>query len=421
MATSILECERCGTRNRTLIENQECAVCAACGSPLSSAAAPEYAYSEEELLDQVDLNDAAAEWQKYLEKEHAPGRTVANRILNHPIVTRVFQLAIVAIAVAVMAASVGITPARVEQDLRRLVGKPKLLKAHTRVNDSLGGRLLFPASSPWNTPVDRAPRDARSERIIESIGRDKPLEPGFGEGKGFVYVTATRGTRRWPIYFTKYGRLSDQDVYPVPPDASLVVPGEIHGNSYVRRDVLVLEQDQWKLYELGNAFQRRISIDAEAGAVFDLRSGKPRPRGRISVTESGLPVLPGLVRYDEVVEQGVIRHALSFTVAGTRKGFVEPATYHTGRLEGDQYPPMGMRVRLRRDFDLSPFPKHARVVLQALKTYGMFLSDTGPDWRLDGTDDERWGKLDFSSLAKVLGRDLEVVKMGKVHTMELPR
>ncbi|HEY0582899.1 MAG TPA: hypothetical protein VGE94_12005, partial [Chloroflexota bacterium] len=136
-----------------------------------------------------------------------------------------------------------------------------------------------------------------------------------------------------------------------------------------------------------------------------------RPAGWTSADAAGLPILPGLVRYDEVVEQGVIAHALRFTVRRTRRAYVPPARHYASRASDPNLPPMGMRVRLRASFDVSPFPPNVQVILTALKTYGMFVADNGSDWYVSGVPDPRWNDDELSTMRHVLGRDFEVVSM----------
>ena len=152
-----------------------------------------------------------------------------------------------------------------------------------------------------------------------------------------------------------------------------------------------------------------------SGAIFDLKSNKLRPRGWTSADAAGLPILPGLVRYDEV-EAGEIRHAIRFTVRQTRRAYVWPATHYASRLTEDKYPPMGQRFRLRADFDLSDFSRDAQVILTALKRYGMILADNGSDWFISGAPDERWNNGILRELRRVRGADFEAVDAGSLET-----
>jgi hypothetical protein len=280
---------------------------------------------------------------------------------------------------------------------------------------SLGGKRMFPADNPWNRDISREPVDPDSAAFISSIGLDKSLHPDFGtvwDGAqvGIPYVVVSGEQSRVPIRFTSDGDESDPGPYPVPPDAP--VEGGRDGTG--DRHVLVLDRDNWKLYEMFSAFPDGKGWKADSGAVFDLNSNALRPAGWTSANAAGLPILPGLVRYDEVVEQKAIRHALAFTCRRTRRAYVAPARHFASKSRDPKLPPMGMRVRLKADFDISGFPACARVILAALKTYGMFLAQNGQDWFMNGAPDPRWNDKELSTLKKVKGSDLEVVKMGAV-------
>jgi hypothetical protein len=178
--------------------------------------------------------------------------------------------------------------------------------------------------------------------------------------------------------------------------------------------VLVVDRDHWVLYELFDAHRLTSGgWHAGSGAVFRLGSNAFRPAGWTSADAAGLPILPGLVRYDEVAA-GHIDHALRFTVSRTRNGYVSPARHAASRNASAALPPMGMRVRLKASFDLSHYPAPARVILQALKTYGMIVADNGSDWFLSGTADARWNDTAMNTLKQVPGSAFEVVRMGPV-------
>lgn len=281
---------------------------------------------------------------------------------------------------------------------------------------SLHGRIPFPPDNPWNRRIDRAPVDPRSAALIRTIGPDKPLHADFGsfwEGKpiGIPYVVVGARTRRVPVSF-EYADESDPGPYPVPPNP----PIEGGPNSDGDRHVLMLDRDAWKLYELYHVYPDGKGYKAGSGAIFDLHSNQLRPAGWTSADAAGLPLFPGLVRYDEVVEQKEIRHALRFTVNRTRRAYVAPARHFASSSDDPALPPMGMRVRLKASYDISGFPKSSQVILQALKTYGMILADNGSDWYVSGTHDERWNDDDITAIQQVKGRDLEVVAMGKLVT-----
>jgi hypothetical protein len=285
-------------------------------------------------------------------------------------------------------------------------------------NASLNGWRPFPADNPWNTRIDTAQVDPNSDALIASIGLGKGLHPDFGANWdggpfGIPYVVVAGSTPRVPVSFD-YADESDPGPYPIPPDAPIEGGPESDGD----RHVLVIDRDNWMLYELFYAFplDGGSSWSAGSGAIFDLSSNELRPAGWTSADAAGLPIFPGLARYDEVVEGGEIRHALRFTVSQTRRAYVYPARHWASADTSSDLPPMGMRVRLKAEFDISGFPPSARVVLQALKTYGMIVADNGGDWFISGAPDARWNDDELNTLKTVLGSNFEVVRMGTVVT-----
>ncbi len=175
------------------------------------------------------------------------------------------------------------------------------------------------------------------------------------------------------------------------------------------RHVLVVDRDNCKLYELFNAYPKSDgSWRADAGAIFDLRTNKLRPSGWTSADAAGLPILAGLIRYDEVAS-GEIRHALRFTAPVTQRSFVWPARHHASKNASPDVPPMGQRFRLKDSFDISPYPKNVQVILTALKRYGMILSDNGGAWFITGTPDPRWDDDEVRALRRVTGDAFEAV------------
>jgi hypothetical protein len=283
-------------------------------------------------------------------------------------------------------------------------------------NGSLEGRRPFPADNPWNTPVDTLPVDPNSDALISSIGRNTGLHPDFGANWnggpfGIPYVIVEGGIEQVPVSFD-YDNESDPGPYPIPNNA----PVEGGLRSRGDRHVLVIDQDNWMLYELFAAYPSSSGWDAGSGAIFDLNCNAVRPAGWTSADAAGLPIFPGLVRYDEVVEQGAINHALRFTVSQSRKGYVWPARHYASDNTSVDLPPMGMRVRLKAGFDISGFPANVQVILQALKTYGMIVADNGSNWYISGAPDARWDDDELHSLGQVTGDDFEVVLMGPVTT-----
>jgi hypothetical protein len=275
---------------------------------------------------------------------------------------------------------------------------------------SIGGCPVFPADNAWNRDVSGDPVDANSDRYIAAIGSSDHLHPDFGANPdyGIPYVIVGADQGMVPIDFTEYGDESDPGPYPVPPDAPVEAGGDRH--------VLVVQRERCRLYELFHANYEggaQMRWSAGAGAVFDLRSNALRPAGWTSADAAGLPILPGLVRYDEVAA-GSIRHALRFTVSRTQRGYVHPARHFASSSTDPARPPMGLRLRLKASFDTTRFPPHARTILSALKTYGMLLADNGSDWFISGATDRRWDDDQLNTLKTVPGSAFEVVKSGPI-------
>ncbi len=294
------------------------------------------------------------------------------------------------------------------------------MKPELGVNAGLNGYRPFPASDAWNTVVDKAPVDPNSDALIASIGRDKPLHPDFGTvyngtPSGIPYVVVSGNTPRVPVTF-EYKDESDPGPYPVPPDA----PIEGGPNGKGDRHILILDRDNLKLYELFSAYPQnssgKRSIKAGSGAIFDMKTNAPRPAGWTSADAAGLPIFPGLVRYDEAVGQKEIRHALRFTIVRSRHAYVPPARHFASSKTDPSLPPMGMRVRLKANVDISHFPASCQVILKCLQTYGMIVADNGSDWFVSGAPDPRWNDDELSALKRIKGSDFEVVKMGTLTT-----
>lgn len=282
---------------------------------------------------------------------------------------------------------------------------------------SLNGKRVFPADNPWNQDISASPVDPNSDNLIASIGASASFHPDFGTvwagaPNGIPYVVVNGSQGRVPITFTDFGDESDPGPYPVPPDAP--VEGGPAGTG--DRHVIVIDRDNWMLYELYNAFPKGAGWNASSGAVFDLNSNALRPAGWTSADAAGLPIFPGLVRYDEVFGQKEIMHALRFTVQHTRRAYVSPARHFASSDTNTNLPPMGMRVRLKASFDISGFSPAMQVILRALKKYGMILADNGSNWYLSGAPDPRWSDDELSTLKALKGSDFEVVKMGTVVT-----
>lgn len=283
-------------------------------------------------------------------------------------------------------------------------------------NSDLNGNRPFPADNPWNKPVDKDPVDPNSAALIASIGTATGLHPDFGANWnggpfGIPYVVVSGTQAKVPVTFD-YADESDPGPYPIPPNA----PIEGGAGSTGDRHVIVIDRDNWKLYELYAAYPGSPGWTAGSGAIFDLNSNALRPAGWTSADAAGLPIFPGLVRYDEVVLRHEIRHALRFTVQTSRKAYVSPARHYASSNTSPNLPPMGMRVRLKSTFDITHYSANNQVILKALKTYGMIVADNGSNWYISGAPDARWNDDELSALKQVHGSDFEVVKMGTVVT-----
>lgn len=279
---------------------------------------------------------------------------------------------------------------------------------------SLNGKRVFPADNVWNQDVSGMEVDPNSDTLIATIGLDRTLHPDFGtfyEGGpiGIPYVVVPGDQAKVPVSFEYTGE-SDPGPYPIPADP----PIEGGASSDGDRHILMIDRDNWKLYELFYAFNTARGWTAGSGAIFDLNSNQERPAGWTSADAAGLPIFPGLARYDEIVERGELTHALRFTTSQTRRAYVPPARHYASSLTDARFPPMGMRVRLKADVDISSYSPVAQVVLRGLKKYGMILADNGSNWYISGAHDPRWDDDALGSLKRMRGRDFEVVKMGEL-------
>lgn len=280
---------------------------------------------------------------------------------------------------------------------------------------SPGNLRVFPSDNPWNTDISNEEADPNSDNIIAGIGNNTHLHPDFGtvwenEPIGIPYNLVGKNQSLSNISF-HYNSESDQGPYPIPIDALIEGGSDKH--------VIVIDTIHFRLYEMFDAVRNNDnSWNAGSGAVFDLTSDALRPDYWTSADAAGLPIFPGLVRYDEVVEKGVINHALRFTVQNTRNAFIHPATHAASNSSNKNYPPMGMRVRLKAGFDISGFSPHIQVILKALKKYGMFVADNGSNWYISGVPDSRWDDDELGELKTIAGSNFEVVKMGMVIPMQ---
>jgi hypothetical protein len=265
---------------------------------------------------------------------------------------------------------------------------------------------VFPGSNPWNQRVDRLPVTKRSAEIVAAIGVDTGLHADFGSGlwKGEptgIPITVVPGTQAKVRVTFDYADESDGGPYPI--------PGNVRIESGSDRHAVIVDRDRCRLYEL-YALERRAGgrWHAGSGAIWSLRSNRLRPAGWTSADAAGLPILPGLARYDEVA-RGQIDHALRFTVERTRRAYVYPARHFASDETDPSLPPMGLRVRLKASYPIGGFPRQARIVLTALKRYGMIVADNGTSWYITGTPDPRWSNEQLHTLERVPGSAFEVV------------
>jgi hypothetical protein len=268
---------------------------------------------------------------------------------------------------------------------------------------------IFPATNAWNERVDALPVAANSAQMIQSIGLGTGLHPDFGSGLydgqpiGIPYDVVSKQTTRFRPAFT-YADESDKGPYPIPTSVHIEGGRASTGD----RHALLIDKDACKLYELYALYPKGGGWTAGSGAIWNLRSNALRPAGWTSADAAGLPIFPGLARYDEVA-RGVINHALRFTAARTRRQYVYPARHYASSSDDPALPPMGLRVRLKASVDISGFPRQARVVLQALKTYGMLLADNGSNWYISGAPNPKWSNDDLRSLGRITGSMFDVV------------
>ncbi|HUO72502.1 MAG TPA: hypothetical protein VMU39_17165 [Solirubrobacteraceae bacterium] len=288
-----------------------------------------------------------------------------------------------------------------------LVALPALVRAHPL--PGAPSCPIFPPDNPWNQRVDRLPVAQNSTRLIASIGLGNPVHPDFGTTyngapNGIPYMVVDKHTHRVPVSFD-YSSESDGHLYPLPAN----VPIEGGRNSSGDRHVIVIDKDTCTDYELYAAYPQAGGKrwHAGSGAIFNLRSDHLRPAGWTSADAAGLPILPGLARYDEVA-RGVIDHALRFTAPCTANAYVYPARHEASTCSGFD-PPMGLRVRLKASVNISRLPYQARVVAQALKTYGLILADNGSPWYISGAPNPRWNDDALHQLDQLSGSDFEVV------------
>ena len=274
----------------------------------------------------------------------------------------------------------------------------------------------FPATNPWNTDISASPVHTRSAAWVASIGSSTRLHPDFGTfwddapiGIPFVHVGA--GQAKVPVSF-EYDERERPGAVPDPPQRTDRGWAASDGD----RHVIVIDDAACKLYELFAAYPQGggTSWEAGSGAVFNLKSNALRPDYWTSADAAGLPIYPGLVRYDEVVGEGLIDHALRFTISRTQRGFIHPATHYASSITDANVPPMGARFRMKQGYSCAAFSDEVKVICAALKRYGMIVADNGSNWYVSGQHDPRWDDDALGDLKQIPGSAFEAVNTGPV-------
>jgi len=269
---------------------------------------------------------------------------------------------------------------------------------------------VFPKSNAWNQRVDSLPVAANSDEIVRSIGANGSVHADFGSGLwegapiGIPITVVGKRQKKSRVSF-EYADESDRGPYPIPRNVKI----EGGRSSTGDRHAIIVDRSSCRLYELYALYPKSGGWKAGSGAIWSLRSNKLRPAGWTSADAAGLPIFPGLARYDEV-KRGVIDHALRFTVQRTRRAYVFPARHYASDSNDTSLPPMGLRLRLKASFDVSGYPRQARIVLVALKRYGMIVADNGSSWYITGAPNPGWSNEQLHTLGRVKGSDFEVVQ-----------
>lgn len=263
---------------------------------------------------------------------------------------------------------------------------------------------IFPANNPWNQDISKALVHWNSGAYVSAIGLTHTLHPDFGENQGYGIPVTVAGTstKDVPVRFREYADESDMGPYPIPSDARIEAGSDAH--------LIILSLSRCKLYELFAAKKEQGGWAASSGAIFDLRSNALRPAGWTSADAAGLPIYPGLVKYEEVAA-GKILHAIRFTAPRTQDAYIHPATHQAGSANPN-LPPMGLRLRLKQSYDISKLSGQAKVIAEAMKTYGLILADNGSPWFFQGATDPRWKDEELNQLKTIPGSAFEAVETG---------
>ena len=274
---------------------------------------------------------------------------------------------------------------------------------------TIGTCPVLPANNIWNTPVDALPVLSNSASMVATIGANTGFHADFGAGTwnggpiGIPFITVPATQTKYPATFL-YADESDAGPYAIPLNAPIEGGSSATGD----RHAIAVDTGNCILYELFSAFPQSSSWNADSGAIFDLRSNALRPATWTSADAAGLPIVPGLVTYEEVLS-GEIKHAIRFTASRTRREFVWPARHYASSLTGTQYPRMGERFRLKASFNISSYPADVQVILRAMKKYGIMLADNGSNWFVSGKPDARWNNDNLRTLGQLLGSNFEAV------------
>jgi hypothetical protein len=292
-----------------------------------------------------------------------------------------------------------------------------------RVVLSLAGNQLFPSDNPWNQRITNAPVAANSATLVASIGANSPLHPDFGTVMGSTWngipynVVSGNSLAKINVEVTSYA--SESDIVPIPIPSNVVIEGDLStgpsSNNNGDRHMIIYDQDTNIVYETFGTQRPSETSDgrwhAASESVWNLNQDSFRPAGWTSADAAGLPILPGLVRTDEVLQQGVINHAIRVTVPASQQSYVYPASHEAGSSTSSSLPPMGERFRLKASVDISGFSKTDQVILQALKDYGMIVADNGGPWFISGAPSMSWSDDDLHNLTQIIGSDFEAVNL----------
>jgi hypothetical protein len=275
----------------------------------------------------------------------------------------------------------------------------------------IAGCQMYPADNPWNRDISKDPVHPNSSTFINVIGANTGLHPDFGSELlyGIPFNIVPGNQPRVPMTFL-YDEESDPGPYPIPPNP--LIEGGPNAGADTDRHILVLDKDNCKLYETWNTLPDGNGWKAGSGAIFDLKTNALRPDGMTSADAAGLPVLPGLVRYEEI-QAGVINHAIRFTARNTQKGYIHPATHQAG-YNDNTYPPMGLRLRMKANYDISRLTGASKIIAVAMKKYGIILADNGGNWYFSGTSDTRFNDDELNQLKNVTGSAFEAVQSGPI-------